>query len=334
MNFVEIKKNRVISGEFLSVQDILGKLSYIYLLFMIMALIVNHFEKFKWISGALVVINLILLMEGIKNFSIYFSLSQRISLGIGFIFMFITLYTLVRENIFHWAFVGIIAYYVFTRQLDTLALIQEYYLRKENFINQLLIHLGLSLGSASIAYLISSYITKGSLKSKKFENIAYVVMNLIQTIPTLGILGIMMFFFGYVGLKGIGIVPSMIVLTGFSLLPIVSYNLSGIRSIDQDVIESAKSIGMNEKEIYKKILIPISYPSRLGGFRVAIVQSFGNAIIAGLVGGGGLGTIIFLGLAQGAYDLVLLGSFTVVFLSLTFDSMMEKYIYLVRRRLV
>ncbi len=143
------------------------------------------------------------------------------------------------------------------------------------------------------------------------------IVNMAQVIPTLTFLGLVMipltglakalpFLKGF-GISGIGFVPAYIVLTMYSLLPMTTNILAGYNSIDTSIIEAAKGIGMTPKQIHKKVELPLIFPYLYAGFGTAIVQTTGNTILAGLVGGGGMGAILFLGLAQSAPDLVLLG---------------------------
>lgn len=114
------------------------------------------------------------------------------------------------------------------------------------------------------------------------------------------------------GISGIGFFPAFIVLTLYTLLPITANAIAGFRSIPNSVLEAAQAMGMNRRQCFFKVELPMATPSLFAGFRIALVQTVGNCILAGLVGGGGLGTILFLGLAQSAPDLVTVASLMVV----------------------
>ena len=81
--------------------------------------------------------------------------------------------------------------------------------------------------------------------------------------------------------------------------------------VDPAALDVAKGMGMKAGQVFFRVELPLALGSIAAGFRTALAQNMGNAVLAGLVGGGGLGSLIFLGLAQSAPDLVLLGSLAV-----------------------
>jgi osmoprotectant transport system permease protein len=82
-------------------------------------------------------------------------------------------------------------------------------------------------------------------------------------------------------------------------------------------------MGMTESQILWKVQFPLSIKPMFAGFRLATLQAIGNCILAGLIGGGGLGSLIFLGLAQSAPDMVLGASFMVVAVAAIADLMLR-----------
>ncbi len=68
-----------------------------------------------------------------------------------------------------------------------------------------------------------------------------------------------------------------------------------------------------------EVELPLALPVIVAGLRVALVQTTAGAIVAGLVGGGGLGTFVFLGAGETATDLILLGVIPIMVLALFFD---------------
>ena len=80
--------------------------------------------------------------------------------------------------------------------------------------------------------------------------------------------------------------------------------------------------------------MPLSLPVILGGIRTAMTQSIGNTILAGLIGGGGLGSIIFLGLAQAAPDLILLGIIPLIAMAFMLDSMLSFFTFYYRKKVL
>jgi osmoprotectant transport system permease protein len=78
-------------------------------------------------------------------------------------------------------------------------------------------------------------------------------------------------------------------------------------------------MGMNRRQIFRYIEMPLAAPLVLTGIRISLVQSIGNTAVAALIGAGGLGTFIFQGLGQSVPDLILLGVIPVILLSVLLD---------------
>jgi osmoprotectant transport system permease protein len=97
----------------------------------------------------------------------------------------------------------------------------------------------------------------------------------------------------------------------YALLPLLANSKAGFAMIDPAVLDVARGMGMSSTSIFFTIELPLAATAIVGGFRTALAQNMGNAVLAGLVGGGGLGSLIFLGLAQAAPDLVMLGAIAV-----------------------
>ena len=142
------------------------------------------------------------------------------------------------------------------------------------------------------------------------------VLSVIQTIPSLALLGFLIPFFG------IGAQPSLIALVLYSLLVIVQNTLTGIQQVDKSVLESAVGVGMNRIQVLFKVQIPLALPVIIAGIRVATVTCVGIATITAAVGAGGLGSIIFRGIALVDKDLIFAGALPAAFLAIILDTIL------------
>jgi osmoprotectant transport system permease protein len=137
------------------------------------------------------------------------------------------------------------------------------------------------------------------------------------TIPSLALFAIL------IPIVGIGFQPAVIALTMYSLLPIVRNTVSGLESVDQAVVESAKGMGMGARARLVRIELPNAWPVILAGLRVATLLVIGIAAVAALVGGPGLGNEIYTGIRRigsaGAIEALLGGTLAIVLLALLFD---------------
>jgi osmoprotectant transport system permease protein len=140
--------------------------------------------------------------------------------------------------------------------------------------------------------------------------------NMIQTVPSLALLG---FLIPVPLIGGIGARSAIVALTLYALLPILRNTYTGITAVDSAVLEVARGMGMTDGQILRQVELPLSVPVILAGVRVATVISVGVATIAAAIGGGGLGTYIFRGLAMVDNSVILAGAIPAALLALFAD---------------
>ncbi len=125
------------------------------------------------------------------------------------------------------------------------------------------------------------------------------------------------------GIRGIGAAPALVALTIYALLPIVVNTFVGMKSVPEGVIDAAKGMGMNQRQVFLRAELPIAIPAMLTGLRGATVLSFGLTTVAALIGGGGLGFFILRGVDANAPDLILVGAAPIVILALVIDALLR-----------
>jgi osmoprotectant transport system permease protein len=213
-------------------------------------------------------------------------------------------------------------------------LYKEYVVRSQSFYTELMRHLSLSLSSVLTAFIPA--VTLGYISSQHAKLREWILgfVNAFQVAPTLSMLALIMVPLTYIslnfptlraiGIRGIGFLPAFIVLTLYALLPITINALTAFTYVDESILESARGLGLTTTQILWKIRLPLAFPYLVLGFRIALIQTLGNALLAGLVGGGGMGSLIFLGLSQSAQDLILLGSLPIIALALSFELFFER----------
>jgi osmoprotectant transport system permease protein len=157
------------------------------------------------------------------------------------------------------------------------------------------------------------------------EGLAELVLytaGILLTVPSLALYGILMAVLKALGLVSIGLVPVVVALTLYGLLPILRNTTTSLRGIDPAVIEAGRGMGMTEGQILWRVQIPLSVPVVMAGLRQAVVMNVGIAAIGAYIGAGGLGQLIFRGIANTRPDLVLAGAICVSALAITLDLML------------
>jgi osmoprotectant transport system permease protein len=140
--------------------------------------------------------------------------------------------------------------------------------------------------------------------------------NILQTIPSLAMFGFLLPL-PWLGDRAARI--AIVALTGYALLPILRNTYAGIRSIDPAVTEVARALGLTGWQRLIKVELPLSASFILAGLRTATVTCVGIATIAAAVGAGGLGELIFRGVASVDNRLVLAGAIPAALLALLAD---------------
>lgn len=187
-------------------------------------------------------------------------------------------------------------------------------------------HLWLTLIAASIAVVIGValgiYIS-GKGREHLADSVLYLA-EIMMTIPSLALFGLLMLLLGSIGLKTFGFLPAVVALIAYGQLPILRNTYTAIRGVDPAMIEAGKGMGMTERQILFKVKLPLAVPVIMAGLRNAIVLIIGIAAIAALIGAGGLGAPIFRGLRNARMDLIILGGISVSILALLVDFLMSR----------
>jgi osmoprotectant transport system permease protein len=142
------------------------------------------------------------------------------------------------------------------------------------------------------------------------------IIDIIQTIPSLALFG---FLIPVPFIGGIGIRTAIVALILYSLLPIVRNTVTGLNGIDPLIRDAAIVVGMTDRQRLLNVELPLALPSIFGGLRIAAVIAIGVATIGAAVGGGGLGTLIFRGVAMVDTTRILAGALPAAALALIAD---------------
>jgi osmoprotectant transport system permease protein len=164
---------------------------------------------------------------------------------------------------------------------------------------------------------------------EQIADTALYLAEIVMTIPSLALFGLLMLLLGGIGLKAIGFLPAVIALIVYGQLPILRNTYTAIQAVDPAMVEAGRGMGMTERQILFKIELPLAVPIIMAGVRNSIVLLIGIATIAAMIGAEGLGAPIFRGLRNARMDLILIGGISVSILALIVDGLMA----LVERRI-
>ncbi len=215
-------------------------------------------------------------------------------------------------------------------ELDQLSVLREYATRKDVFHVALGRHIEIVVAALLPTLFVGIPLGIALYRRAQSQVPVFAVLNVIQTIPSIALFGLLMVPLALVastvpglrrlGISGIGMAPAVVALILYSLLPVVRSTVAGLGQVPRPVVEAATGMGLSRGQIFRKVELPIALPVFLSGLRIAAVQAVGLAVVAALIGAGGMGALVFQGLASGALDLVLLGVIPVVALAVVVDA--------------
>ncbi|WP_237715509.1 ABC transporter permease [Pelosinus fermentans] len=152
--------------------------------------------------------------------------------------------------------------------------------------------LALVLTSALIALVIGIPFGILAARNDKFDRIARIVLDFMQTMPAFVYLIPAVLFFK------LGKVPGAVATVIFAMPPSVRLTNLGIRQVPEDVVEAARSFGSTTRQLLFKVQLPIAIPTILAGVNQTIMLSLSMVVIAAMIGAGGLGEEVLKGITQ------------------------------------
>lgn len=217
--------------------------------------------------------------------------------------------------------------------LDPLSLLVEYRARAEAVHAAILRHLLLAGAALALALLAAVPLALAAFRVPRLAAPLGAVFSAVQVVPGLALFALLIPLLAALlatvpslralGLAAIGPAPAVIATAAYLALPLFRSVTGGLAAADPAAVAAARAMGMRESRITREVRIPLALPVLLGGLRVATVQAIGLMTLGGLVGAGGLGALVFEGLAQFATDLMLLGALPVIALGLAADALLH-----------
>ena len=192
--------------------------------------------------------------------------------------------------------------------------------RYDSILMYMLEHLLISFAAIVIANVIiipfAIYLTK--IKRDKVKNIIFNLANILQTVPTIAMLALM------IPLLGIGIKPAIVALFLYAILPLLRNTYSGMKSIDQGIVDAAKGIGYSRIQQVLKVELPMAFPYIISGIRTTSVYIISWTALAAVVGAGGLGDLILAGIGRNDTKMIFTGTFLAIIIAILLDFTLGK----------
>jgi osmoprotectant transport system permease protein len=167
--------------------------------------------------------------------------------------------------------------------------------------------------SLAVSIIIGIPLAVAALHSRALGKIIITFANLVQAIPTFAVVAIV------VPLMGIGFWPAIFAIMLRALLPIVKNTWIGLSSADPASIDAATGLGLTRWQTTRFIRFPHAYPPMFAGIKFAAILANSVAILTAIIGSGGLGTLVFEGLAGINITTMLAGALPAIGIAILLD---------------
>ena len=177
-------------------------------------------------------------------------------------------------------------------------------------------HLTIVLFAICIAIAVGLVLGVVAYLFPKARKVILNLADLLQTVPSLALLGLIMIVIG---------AGKQTVITGlalYSLLPIIRNTVLGLTEVSPAIKEAAMGCGMTKFQSLFQVELPLAFPVVFTGIRIATVNSISTAVFATFVGGGGIGSVIYRGIRIQNMSMILSGTAALMIMAIFFDTLM------------
>ncbi len=154
-------------------------------------------------------------------------------------------------------------------------------------------------------------------RAPKLSGVLFPVISIFQTIPGLVFIGLLFLW--------LGMVPATVIvaLSIYAMFPVLKNTYTGLLGVEKKYIEAAKGCGMSRMQSLFKVELPLALPSIMAGLRMSAIYTVSWAVLAAMIGLGGLGDFVYQGTSSNNNTLILLGAVPAAVLAIAFGSLID-----------
>jgi osmoprotectant transport system permease protein len=178
-------------------------------------------------------------------------------------------------------------------------------------------HLSISAAALAIALCVAAPLGAAIAAWSRLSLPTLGLLGAVYTIPSLAFLAFL------IPWLGLGRKPAVAVLAAYAQLALVRNVATGLRGVDPAVVEAARGAGMTPLQVLFRIRVPLALPVMIAGLRIAAVTTISLATITAWIAAGGLGTLMFDGIARRNDSMILSGAVAIVALALVVDALLR-----------
>ena len=179
-----------------------------------------------------------------------------------------------------------------------------------NILSQTVVHIKFVLVSVFIGSIIAIVLASVLSRYKMLAKFMMPIVGIFQTIPGIVFIGVL---FVYTGMRPLTV---YIALSTYAVFPVLKNTYAGIMNVDEGICEAARGVGMSKWQSLWKVELPLSLSSIFTGIRMATVYTVSWAVLAAMIGQGGLGEFIYVGLGTNVQAYIIMGAVPAALLAL------------------
>lgn len=355
-SFIIVLENRISKMQHIAGMSVLGSYFWIMVVAVLILLVLivwkGEDEKRNFIAGlyASVCMGGTMFFMGLAT-NIQMEgrpITYRVTFGVSVYLMLLAFYGVIvkcngkiqsnwKKNVSVFLGIGIIVLLFASGWMNKLSIMTEFFTRKEKFIECLIQHVNISAIVMIVSLIIGIPLGYLCYRYKTVDFIVMGFLNIVRSIPSIALIMVMVTplsmlkkipFLAAMGVGAFGFAPVFCALLLYALFQIVNSMSGALKTIDPNLIKTAKAMGMTSSMIMYKVQIPLILPVVISGVRVAIISTFTAASLGSMVGFGGLGTFIRMGSGGAvALDMILLGAVPIMIMIFIADFIFTKLGY-------
>jgi len=187
----------------------------------------------------------------------------------------------------------------------------------ERLVRAIVVHLQYVFIAVAIGFVIAFALAVVLSRYPRISSVAIPIMGVFQTVPGLVFIGVL---FIYLGMKPLTVIIALAI---YAVFPILKNTYTGIINVDPGLIEAARGCGMNDFQILYKIEIPNAMSAIFSGVRMSTIYTVSWAVLAAMIGLGGLGEFVYRGIETNNNTLIIGGAVPAAALAMTLGYLID-----------
>jgi len=180
------------------------------------------------------------------------------------------------------------------------------------------VHLFYVLVSVSIGFVVALVLGISLSQVPKYAKYILPVISVFQTIPGIVFIGML---FLIMGMRSATVITALAI---YAVFPILKNTYVGLLDVDYQYIEAARGCGMSRMQSLFEVELPLAMPTIIGGLRMSTVYTVSWAVLASMIGLGGLGEFIYIGIATNNNALIVAGAIPAAIMAIILSLLIDK----------